>query len=122
MRDTAWGKLPWAGGWRQGCRYLKEVLGLSEAQRREWHRHWLGEGFQSLEVMLNDPATGRLCHGNHATMADLFFIPQVSIKPVGLLALRHLDVGLMVSILTCASPGDMIRCPECDPHARDMLM
>lgn len=68
-------------------RYLREQLGAGEEAVRAWHRHWLGEGFQALEVMLGEKGTGRLCHGDSPTMADLFLIPQVHRS-------QHSSVGL----------------------------
>ena len=34
-------------------------------------------GLAALEQMLGDPATGRFCHGDQLTMADLCLVPQV---------------------------------------------
>lgn len=42
-----------------------------------WQQKFIAEGLAALEVMLNTPATGRFCHGDRVTMADLCLLPQV---------------------------------------------
>lgn len=59
-------------------RHLGSALGLDEAARNRWYHHWIAEGFAALEAMLaGHPATGRLCHGDEPTLADLCLVPQV---------------------------------------------
>lgn len=59
-------------------RYLEEKLTLEKATRDAWYRHWVELGFEALERWLvRDPATGRFCHGDSVTMADLCLVPQV---------------------------------------------
>jgi maleylacetoacetate isomerase len=60
-------------------RYLTGKLGVSEAQRDDWYRHWVEEGLQAVEQMLvSSPQTGRFCHGDTPTLADLCLVPQVA--------------------------------------------
>lgn len=60
-------------------RYLTGKLGVSEAQRDDWYRHWVEEGLQAIEQMLvSSPQTGRFCHGDTPTLADLCLVPQVA--------------------------------------------
>jgi maleylacetoacetate isomerase len=67
---------PIGGGRAQA--YLGKVLNASEEQRAEWGRHWIIEGFRAIETMLkSSPATGRFCHGDRPTLADVFLVPQV---------------------------------------------
>jgi maleylpyruvate isomerase len=53
-------------------------MGADEDALLEWQRHWISEGFAALEQLLaNDPATGKFCHGDSPTMADACLIPQL---------------------------------------------
>ena len=58
--------------------YLEHDLGHNKAERDEWYRHWVQLGFSALERWLvRDKATGRFCHGDAPTMADVCLVPQV---------------------------------------------
>ena len=58
--------------------YLTGQLGLDEAQRMAWYRHWVEGGLAAVEAMLaGHPATGRFCHGDTPGMADCVLVPQV---------------------------------------------
>ncbi|MGQ9365789.1 maleylacetoacetate isomerase [Azospirillum sp. ST 5-10] len=58
--------------------HLRDRLGLDEAARNDWYRHWVADGFRAIEAMLaGDPRTGRLCHGDTPTLADVALVPQV---------------------------------------------
>jgi len=59
-------------------RYLEEKLILDKQTRDTWYRHWVSIGFDALERWLvRDAATGRFCHGDSPTMADVCLVPQV---------------------------------------------
>ena len=58
--------------------YLKHSLSVPDNDRDNWSRHWLSAGFDVLEQMLSEnPATGRFCHGDSITIADCCLVPQV---------------------------------------------
>jgi maleylacetoacetate isomerase len=58
--------------------YLQNVLHHDKATRDIWYRHWVQLGFEALERWLvRDAATGRFCHGDSPTMADVCLVPQV---------------------------------------------
>ncbi len=59
-------------------RYLEDPLGLDQAARDAWCRRWMEEGFAALERRLaGEPGTGRFCHGDRPTLADVCLVPQV---------------------------------------------
>ena len=58
--------------------YLGEHLKLGENAVGEWCRHWIALNFAAIEEMLKSSrATGRFCHGDTPTMADIFLVPQI---------------------------------------------
>ena len=59
-------------------RYLKHTLGVEEAAKDAWYRHWVEAGFATLEEHLaSDTRTGTFCFGDTPTMADACLVPQV---------------------------------------------
>lgn len=57
--------------------YLRDRLGVDEAGRTAWVRHWFAEGLRIGEARLaSDPATGRFCHGDAISIADLCLLSQ----------------------------------------------
>ena len=59
-------------------KYLSKELRLDEPRRDEWYRHWVREGFEALEAQLARQGSGRFCHGDAPTMADVCLVPQVA--------------------------------------------
>jgi len=58
--------------------YVEKDLKLGEAVRVEWTRHWVGLGLAAMEALLNgDSRTGKFCHGDAVTMADICHTGQV---------------------------------------------
>ncbi len=56
--------------------YLERELGLDEARRMAWYRHWIAEGFGPLEAMIAGSA-GAFCVGDAPSLADVCLVPQV---------------------------------------------
>jgi maleylacetoacetate isomerase len=56
-------------------RYLKNVLGQEQAKIDAWYQHWILEGFEGLEVLL-EPAP--YAAGAEVTLADICLVPQVA--------------------------------------------
>lgn len=53
-------------------KYLTTDGGLDDAGWRAWQIHWFSTGLQALEQRLaNEVETGRFCHGDTPTMADI---------------------------------------------------
>jgi maleylacetoacetate isomerase/maleylpyruvate isomerase len=58
--------------------YLVKDLGLDEAAKLRWLRHWIESGLAVVEQRLvQDGATGRFCHGDRPGLADCVLIPQI---------------------------------------------
>jgi maleylacetoacetate isomerase/maleylpyruvate isomerase len=58
--------------------YLESTLGVAQAARDEWYRHWIATGFAALEDALGrDASRGRFCFGDQPGMADACLVPQV---------------------------------------------
>ena len=53
-------------------KYLVGTAGFDDAAWRAWQTHWFSLGLQALEQRLaGDAATGRFCHGDQPTLADI---------------------------------------------------
>jgi maleylacetoacetate isomerase len=58
--------------------YLVKELGIDDEAKLRWYRHWVALGLASFErLLVTDPGTGRCCHGDTPTLADLVLVPQV---------------------------------------------
>jgi maleylacetoacetate isomerase len=60
-------------------KYLQQELGLDEPSRMKWLCHWLDSATQVVEEQLSrDPHTGRFCHGDSPTIADICLVPHLT--------------------------------------------
>jgi maleylpyruvate isomerase len=58
--------------------YLETDLGQDKAARDTWYRHWVQLGFDALERRVTqESASGRFCHGDTPTLADVCLVPQM---------------------------------------------
>ena len=77
-------------------RFLESDLDASEAAVLHWYRHWIVQGFASLETTLSSrPRDGDFCFGDRPGMADLYLVPQVQNA-------RRFDCDLTPYPLICA--------------------
>jgi maleylacetoacetate isomerase len=55
-------------------RYLKNALGQEQAKIDAWYHHWILDGFEALEALLQP---GPYAFGSEVTLADVCLVPQV---------------------------------------------
>jgi maleylacetoacetate isomerase len=58
--------------------YLEHEFKLDEATRIKWCQHWHIAALTALEAHLRGPATGRYCHGDTITLADICLASQAA--------------------------------------------
>jgi maleylacetoacetate isomerase len=59
--------------------YLSDVLQISDEARLAWIRHWLAAGLEAMEALLAEhKESGRFCHGDRPTIADICLVTQVT--------------------------------------------
>lgn len=55
-------------------RFLAAEFGAVEDGWKTWTGHWYREGLKTMEARLAEPQTGRFCHGDQPTQADLCLV------------------------------------------------
>ena len=58
--------------------YLEHEFKLDEPTRIKWCQHWHTAALLALEAHLKDAATGRYCHGDAITLADICLASQAA--------------------------------------------
>ena len=54
--------------------YLKTKMGHDQAAADEWYAHWVREGFDTIEALIEP---GPYAFGSRITLADVYLVPQV---------------------------------------------
>ena len=59
-------------------RHMASVYSIDEAGRKAWYKHWLAEGFATLEALLRrrEKPTA-FCYDEKPTIGDLYVVPQI---------------------------------------------
>jgi maleylacetoacetate isomerase len=59
--------------------YLTGTLGVTATQKDGWYRYWCDVGLEAIETRLaRESETGRFCHGDTPTLADICLVPQLA--------------------------------------------
>lgn len=99
-------------------RYLLHELKHSEDEALAWQVHWMKLGFEALETMLaKAKETGRFCHGDTPTLADICLIPQMAHAPAAEMDLRPYPTLKRIEKAAYELPAFMDALPKNQPDA-----
>jgi maleylacetoacetate isomerase len=59
-------------------KYLTGTLGVNDAEKSAWYRHWVDEGLGAVEDLLSRLPARDYCVGDTPTLADCAIVPQVA--------------------------------------------
>jgi maleylacetoacetate isomerase len=72
-------------------KYLTTTGKFDDAAWKAWQTHWFTTGLQALETRLaNDKETGKFCHGNEPTMADICLASIIVVMRVFKIDVDHI--------------------------------
>jgi maleylpyruvate isomerase len=98
--------------------YLVRTLSVSEDAKNAWYRHWIDVGLSALESQLaRDAATGKFCHGDSPTLADVCLVPQLANARRSSIPLEAYPTLLRIESACNALPAFARAAPEKQPDA-----
>ncbi|BFG79846.1 maleylacetoacetate isomerase [Paraburkholderia terrae] len=59
-------------------KYLDATLKVSPEQKSAWYQHWVKEGMEGVERLLEKYGSGPWCFGSEPTLADVCLVPQIA--------------------------------------------
>lgn len=90
--------------------YLEKEMRQDEAARNRWLGHWTMRALEAIEIHLGrEKETGRFCHGNTPTLADICLASQV----IGAIAYFNCDTATVPATMRIYN-----HCMEIDAFAR----
>ena len=90
--------------------YLEKEMRQDEAARNRWLAHWTMRALEAIEGHLaREKETGRFCHGNELSMADICVASQV----IGALAYFNCDTSAQPTVMRVYN-----QCMEIDAFSR----
>jgi maleylacetoacetate isomerase len=90
--------------------YLEKEMRQDEAARNRWLAHWTMRALEAIESHLaKEKETGRFCHGNTPTIADICLVSQM----IGALAYFNCDTRTLPTAMRIYN-----QCMEIDAFAR----
>jgi maleylacetoacetate isomerase len=98
--------------------YLTGTLGVTDAQKDGWYRYWCDVGLEALETQLaREASTGKFCHGDTPTMADICLVPQLANARRVDLDLTPYPTLLAIETACAALPAFAAAAPARQPDA-----
>ena len=99
-------------------RYLVKDMKVSEDDKNRWDRHWVETGLEVVEQRLaGSPATGRFCHGDAPTLADVVLVPQIHNAQRFECRLDHVPTVMRIHQQSLTLPAFASSVPAVQPDA-----
>ncbi|WP_291862128.1 maleylacetoacetate isomerase [Bradyrhizobium sp.] len=103
-------------------RYLDRELKLRETQQAAWRRHWTVETLAALEAQLaGHQDTGRFCHGDTPTLADICMVGHVTVAITQQIDLAPYPVVKRIFDAAMALPAFAIAHPLAQPDTPEAM-